>query len=496
MGVIVNQSIKGSVYAYIGAAIGFVNTALLFPFFFATDEIGLVFLLISVAMLFAQVFGLGFTGVTVRLFPYFSDDEKEHNGFPFVMFTTALVGIFLFVATFYFIRPIIIEQNSHSLKFIENINLIIPLVIIEILFRMLNSYTSVLLNTVIGTFYKEFILRLIISVLIVLFILHIVDYKIFLYLYIAAQSIPVLALLIYLLREGELSLKVQFGFISADLKKSMIFTAIVSLITGLSAMGYQYIDKYMINTMLDLSETGVYTIAFFFGSMIGLPARSLTKVASVVIAKAWKENKLNEIKEIYAKSSLIQTVIGIFVFLGIMINIDDVISILGPAYIEGKMVIFFIGLSFLINLIFGVGASVIGNSKQYRFLSYLMVIFLIIVIITNYYLIPIYGIEGAAIASAISILIHSFFKYLFILYKFKMQPFTTKHLTPIILGLFLFAAFYFAPDIISNPYLNIILKSTVFSLIYALLIYNFKVSEDINERLDLIIAKLKTKLLK
>ncbi len=146
--------------------------------------------------------------------------------------------------------------------------------------------------------------------------------------------------------------------------------------------------------------------------MIGLPARSLIKIASVVIAKAWKENRLGEIKDIYIKSSLTQTVIGLFVLLGIMINIDDVISILGKDYIEGKMVIFFIGLSFLINLIFGVSAAIIGNSKQYRVLSYLMIVFLIIVVISNYYLIPIYGIEGAAIASAISILIFQAIKTL------------------------------------------------------------------------------------
>ncbi len=496
MGVIVNQSIKGSVYSYIGAAVGFVNIALLFPVFFATDEIGLIFLLVSVAMLFAQVFGLGFTGVTIRLFPYFSNKEKGHNGFSFVMLATAVVGILLFVMSYYFIRPIIVEQNSHSLKFIENIDLIIPLVIIEIIFRLLNSYTSVLLNTVIGTFYKEFVLRLIILVLIVLFVMQIVDYQMFLYLYVAVQSVPVLALFIYLVSEGELSLKFQLSFFSVDLKKSIFFTALVSLVTGLSAMGYQYIDKYMINTMLDLSNTGVYTIAFFFGSMIGLPARSLIKIASVVIAKAWKENRLGEIKDIYVKSSLTQTVIGLFVLLGIMINIDDVISILGKDYIEGKMVIFFIGLSFLINLIFGVSAAIIGNSKQYRVLSYLMIVFLIIVVISNYYLIPIYGIEGAAIASAISILIHSIFKYLYILYKYKMQPFTAKHLIPILLSPFLFAAFYFMPDLFSNPFLNILIKSIVFSLVYIFLIYKLKVSVDINEKIEFVVAEIKTRFLK
>ena len=154
MGVIVNQSIKGSVYSYIGAVVGFVNTAVLFPEFFEPDQIGLVFLLISVGLLFAQFFGLGFSGVIVRLFPYFHDDKNDHNGFPFVMFSTAVVGVVMFLVTYYFVRPIIIEQNSHSQQFIMVVDLVIPIVIIEIFFKVLNSYTAALLNSVIGTFYK------------------------------------------------------------------------------------------------------------------------------------------------------------------------------------------------------------------------------------------------------------------------------------------------------------------------------------------------------
>ena len=494
MGVIVNQSIKGSVYSYIGAAVGFVNTAILFPEFFSPSQIGLVFLLISVGLLFAQFFGLGFSGVIVRLFPYFNDKEKGHNGFPFVMLSTAVVGIILFLLTYYFVRPIIIEQNSHSPQFVNVIDLVIPIVIIEIFFKIFNSYTSALLNSVIGTFYKEFILRLVISVIIVLFILEVVNYQMFLYLYIAAQTVPVFALLIYLLRKGDLSLRPVSGFISADLKKSMFYTAIVSVVVGLSIAGYSYIDKYMINTMLDLSNTGVYTIAFFFGSIIGLPSRSLAKISSIIIAKAWKENNINEIKVIYAKSSLTQTVIGVFVFLGIMININEVISILGDEYAKGKMVIFFIGLASLIGLVFGVSAPVIANSIYYKALSYLMIIFLIIVVITNYIFIPIYGISGAALASVISVLIYSLLKYCFVLKQFKMQPFSINHLVTLGLGALLYFVFYFFPDMVVNHYFSIIIKSSVFSIVYLFLIYKLRISMDINDKIDSIVNALKSKL--
>ena len=496
MGVIVKQSIKGSVYSYIGAAIGFVNTALLFPQFFSPSQIGLVFLLISIGYIFAQFFGLGFSGVTIRLFPYFQDKNKGHNGFPFIMMGTAFVGMLMFLLVYYFIRPIIIEQNSHSQKFIEVVDLIVPIVIIEIWFKMLNSYTSALLNAVIGTFYKEFILRIAISVIIVLFIFKQVDFQLFLYLYVSLQIIPVLALLVNLIRNGELSLKRIKGFVSPDLRKSMVYTGVVSMVVGLSATGYTYIDKYMINAMLDLSSTGVYTIAFFFGSIIALPSRALAKIASIIIAKAWKENRISEISVIYSKSSVTQIIIGMFVFIGIMLNIDDIISILGNDYIEGKMVIVYIGLASLCGLIFGVSSQVISSSAYYRVLSYFMFIFLICVVITNYYLIPLYGVTGAAISSLISVLFYSLMKYVFVLYKFKMQPFSIKHIIVIVMGALLYFLFYFVPIILENHYLNIIVKSLVYSMVFTGFIYKLNISPDVNEKLVFVFKVLKNKVLR
>ncbi len=483
MGVIVKQSIKGSIYSYIGAAIGFVNTALLFPLYFSTGQIGLLFLLISVSLVFAQLFSLGFGGVANRFFPYFINDKNGHNGFPFIMLATTITGILVFLVVFYFISPVIIEQNSNSPEFVHNVNLIIYITIIEIFFKMFNSYTTVLLNSVIGTFYKELVLRLFILLLIVAFILNIIDYDAFLYLYILAQAIPVIALFIYLLKKRELKLKPKLKFITPHLKKAMIYMALVSSITGLTGIAYQSIDKYMINSMIDLSNTGVYTIAFFLGSIIGLPARSLKKIASVIIARAWKEDDLGTVKDIYVKSSLSLTVIGSFIFLGIMINIDNVIDILGSDYANSKLVIFFVGLSFLIDLIFGVNYHVISNSRYYQYIAYLMGIFLLIVVVSNYFLIPKYGIQGAAFASMASTLFYSLLKYLFVLFKFKIQPFCVKHFVFLAIVAVLFAVFYSLPSFVSNPYVNIIIKSTIFTFVFIPSAYFLRISDDINDKI-------------
>ena len=490
MGIIAKQSVKGTVYSYIGAGFGFVNTAVLFPILFSAEQIGLIFLLVSVAMIFATVFSLGFNNVTLRLFPYFNNKENTHNGFSFILFIVTISGIILFLVSFFLVKGKIAEQNEHSPEFIKNLFLIIPLVIAEILFRVLNSYTSVLLNTVIGTFYKEFILRVLISILILLFVLKLIDYTNFLYLYVSVQLIPPLALLIYLVKEKEISFKYKPEFISKKLRKAMLFTAIVGLITGIGSSGYQYIDKYMINTLLNLSNTGVYTIAFFFGSMISLPTRSLKKIASVIIAQSWKEDRIKDIDSIYKKSSITQTLIGMFIFIGIMINVDDVIAILGQDYAAGKFVIFFIGLSFLTELISGMSSAIISNSKQYAYILYFMVVFVVTVIITNYIFIPIFGITGAAFASFVSMFIFSVMKYIFILKRFKIQPFSKTHLYILTFGVLSFAGFYFFPNFLENKYFNIILKSFVFTLFYVFLIYKFNFSIDINTQINNILKKI------
>ena len=79
MGIIKQQTIKGSIYSYLGVLVGFLTVTILQPYSLAPAQIGLITLLASLSALFAQFFILGFNG-TARYFPYFRSEEKQHHG--------------------------------------------------------------------------------------------------------------------------------------------------------------------------------------------------------------------------------------------------------------------------------------------------------------------------------------------------------------------------------------------------------------------------------
>ena len=95
--------------------------------------------------------------------------------------------------------------------------------------------------------------------------------------------------------------------------------------------------------------------------------------------------------------------------------------------------------------------------------------------------IPIYGIEGAALATAISIVIHNLVKWYLLKKWFGFQPFTYRFLLGVIISLFTL----FITSLISFDFqmliVRIMLKSIFILFLYSLMIISLRVSPDINK---------------
>jgi len=71
LGIIIKQSVKGTIYTYIGVVLGFATTGILLPRIYSTDQVGLIKIIVAYATLVAQFGTLGFNGIAIRLFPFF-----------------------------------------------------------------------------------------------------------------------------------------------------------------------------------------------------------------------------------------------------------------------------------------------------------------------------------------------------------------------------------------------------------------------------------------
>jgi len=493
LGIIQKQSISGTIYSYIGVLLGFITTGILYPQIFSTEEVGLLRILVSYSLLFAQIAGLGINTVTIKIFPYFRNYEKKHHGYLGLVLLITLVGLFISITAFLLLKSNILENgNAGSDLFTDYFYYIIPLIVATSLFYIFDTYYRVQYNAVKGIIYKEVIQRVLLLIVILLFFFGLLDFHQVVIFYTIALVLPSILLFLSLIYNKQLFLKVDFSFISSKLASQMVRIGAFGILASFSGVLAMTIDSIMVEKMLGLSSLGIYTVTFFFGSLILVPMRTMGKISSVIIADAWKANDIVTIDNIYKKSSISLTIIGLLLLLGIWANIDNVFNIIPIKYLPGKYVILIIGLASLTDLALGINPHIIVNSDYYRYLSYFIIVFAFLLIITNYLLIPTYGITGAAIATLISKLVYNFIKYIFLYYKYKLQPFTYKIFVLYLVGFFAYGVSTLLPQL-SNFIIDIMLRSSIIIIVFALPVYYFKVSEDINHKFDTVVKGLFSK---
>lgn len=493
MGIIQRQTISGSIATYMGVLIGFVTTALIFPEYLTKEEIGLLSILVSYSYIFAQVATLGTGRITIFFFPFFRNRQKNHHGFFFLMGIISLVGLTVALAVFFLVRPWLIE-NAHggSGLLAENVNYLIPLIIATLGFLLFDSFYKNLYNAVQGIILKEFVQRLLILLFVLFIILKWITFEQYIPLYVLAILIPTVILLVNLLRHKDFSFRPYSLDLAREHKKKMVSIGLYGILIGFSGMIILNIDRIMVERMMGLSPTGVYTTMAFFATLIVMPSRALLKISDPIIAQFWKDKDLSALQENYYKSSLNQTIAGALLLIGIWGNIGNILRILPPGFEEGNYVVLFIGLAFLTDMASGTSVYILANSVYFKYQTYLIVLLMVFIVISNWIFIPLWGLTGAAFATFLSKLLNNLMRHQLLWWKYRLQPYDRKYIYIILISAVSYLAGYIIPEL-TNLYLDILLRSTVIGGIFILLILVFKLSDEMNEKYRWIRGKLFTK---
>jgi O-antigen/teichoic acid export membrane protein len=474
MGIVRNQSIKNSISFYIGMSIGAVNTILIYPNVFKDnpEHFGLIQVLVAYAIVISTFTTVGVPTTFMRFFP--SIKEKGQLFFlslivPFIGFTLASLSYFLF-------KDQVFEFLNASDLLKENFFYIILLVFFIGFYDVLSAISRSYLSAATPIFINEVFLKFYSMSTLLFHWFGYIDFTAFLQIYLFGYVLKFTILFILQFREDRLIF--NFSLKDLDLKELLKFGFYV-LVGGASIMIVTRLDMMMIASLLDLEQVAFYTVAFFIGNAIKIPGKSIVTISTPLVAKAWENQDLNEIQTLYAKSSINQLIIGGILFVCIWLNIDEIFSLLPEKFQGGRWVVFYIGLSQLFSITAGINGIIIVNSKYYKYDLYTNVILVFITIATNYILIPIHGINGAAIATAISLLLFNLFRLIFIKVKMDMQPFSKETVFTILVLLAVYLMFN-NMNLALLPLFAIVVKSSLALLIYIILVIKLKLSEDIS----------------
>lgn len=474
MGVVKSQTIKNVFSTYFGFAIGAINTLFLYTFFLSDVYYGLVAFMLSTSNIMMPLMTFGANHTIIKFYSSFKTRLSVDTFLTWMLFlpllTIAPIGLIGYFSFEWLIKILGNENPIVGDYFLHIYIIAIAMAYFEVFF----SWSKVHLKTVFGNFMKEVFHR--VAVMILLFGVY--------FEYLSTPQFINALVVVYLLRTAVMkwvAFSVRFPKLrfkplanSSDILKY----ATLIIVAGSVSTLLLDIDKFMLNSYIPIQQVAYYSVAVFIATVIAVPQRSMHQILAPLNAQFLNSGMLDDLKKLYLKSSITLFTVSGLLFLLIVLNINQLYELIPSQFSNGIYVVFLISLTKLFDSLLGSNNAILFNSKYYRVVVFSGIFLALLTVVLNLLFIPIFGINGAAIATFLAISVYNMFKLWFVYVKFKIQPVTEK--TILIFGLIVLSIliFYFW-EFSFHPVINIALKSVLTSIWYIVVILKLNVSEDI-----------------
>ena len=491
MGVIAKQSIRGTIVTYIGIAVGIVTTFFVLTRFLTTEEIGLARVLVDAATLFIGLAQLGTNASVIRFYPYFQEkNNNDDHGFFFWALVVPFVG-FLFSSIIYWAcsAPLGAWFGDKSPLFVEYYYFVIPLAFFMLYQTICEGTCNVLMHIVVPRAVRELVVRVGLLALYLLYAFRILSLDGFVIGLCATYAIAALINISYFFSLKPINLKPDFDFLRANpdlVRRYLKYTGFLILSATTTALA-PTLSSFFVTAKMGLDTTGIFAIATYMAVLVSVPNRSLSAIASPQLARAIKEDNRQECSALVRQVTRNMLLVGGFILLSIWVNIDLIFHILpnGATFATAKSVVLILGVSQLISGTFTICLTALNYSRYYAVSLLLSLILTVGAIALNNYLVPLYGMEGAALSNLLA------FGLYFMLIIATLIPLGRFHVVDrqwwytLVLLLAIFVLNYvwciYAPAM--NIWMDSILRSLVLIGGGALIAYKAKLSPEINDQI-------------
>lgn len=479
--VLFKKNIINLIISYFGLAVGLFNTVFK-PKILTSEEIGIFSTIISLTLVLQLLTFGGSLGVLMKYYPKYKDTpDKARFVSSVVMFSYILLG-FIIVILFVIKNLILAYYNNGSL---EEYFIYIPVYLIlshttEICERLSRVIFVSVRSNIIRNVYFKFLN----FAFLLLMFFNGISFGTYLIFFIFLNLFTVIQLVFLTVKH--LDVRWTIKNILPDFKFLRQFSsyAFFMMISSLSGVIAGNVDKIMIGHYLSLSKTGIYSIALAITTTMNIIFDSFARITQPKLAEHLESGQPGGLRDAYYENLYNNIFFGVIAYTLLCVFSHDILSLLGKEYSEGSYVIVLIATGLLFNLNAGMCGEVIALSKFYKFDFYSRTSLIFIVIASNTLFIPVFGITGAAVATASNYIIYDIMKIIYAFKKFGFHPLTLRTLSFYISGLAVGILTYFTKEMIHSNLAAIGAISIFSFIIYDLILgYVFRYEYSISKKL-------------
>ena len=485
MNIIARQTFFNLVSIGFAFLIGAINTLYMYPNYMGSRYQGVIISLLAFSNLFQPFISFGLQHAIIKFFSSFKSKRDKDSLLIFSLLFPLIILCFFSLALWK-VWPSIVSEISLKEPLIKTYAfVIIAIAISTSYFEIFFSWLRVNFATVFGNFLKEFYPRLLIFSLLSTYASGLIDLSTFIYAIVIGYYLRLFIIICYSF--WIYTPRISFKF--PPMIKEILWYSFLIFLSGAAASIILDIDKSMIASIITSNDVAFYSVALFIATVIESPGRAMFQIVSPLVAKAINTNDEIYLKNLLKKSSSNLLLISGCIFLLINLNLDDFYMFVNqPLYSVGIGIVGIISLGKLYSMSIGCLNNIISNSIYYPYVFWFSILSAIAAVVLNLMLIPDYGIAGAAYATLIVILIINTLKIALIKFRLDIHPFSKQ--TFIKIGVILAVYFIISQINLSfSPFINLLLRSTIITLVYAVLSYSLGLTNDINNQVKKILKR-------
>ena len=162
-------------------------------------------------------------------------------------------------------------------------------------------------------------------------------------------------------------------------------------------------DKLMIGNMMSAESVAVYGVAFRFSMGVSITLMAINSISSPKFAEKFASDDIKGMGKIAMQSAKIIFWTTIPLAIILLTFPKFFMGLYGSEFLIGFEVLRWLIIGRIVNALSGSVGNLMQMSGQQKIYMNILIIGSVINVVLNYYMIPIYGIKGAAISSVVSL---------------------------------------------------------------------------------------------
>ena len=376
-------------------------TSILISRYYSVELFGVFNLIFALMVITAVIARVGLDTYVLRVISSSENNMHEISLFLKEVFKIIFLGSLIVTIMILFFQETI---NTYIFKSIDATNyligvaiIILPYTFFNVLPEIFRGFDEIKRYAFFRNFSQNFTVLL--FILITIFLEEKYDPIYILYFTVIIISLLLCFVLYLFLKEKKINI-----FTKGKYKDKIVRNSYPMFLAASIMFLMSYIDSFMIAYYLDEYQVGLYNACISLSMMITFIPMAIGGFISPKVSKAYSQGDKLAVRKIFKNSLIIIFIVTLPIFGVIYFYAEFFLGIFGDAFKVATTTLLLTNIAFLSEALTGPVGFILNMTDNQHVFMRILLISLIINIILNALLIPIYGIDGAAMAILVSML--------------------------------------------------------------------------------------------